>query len=107
MTECDYSILDRLVKIIRKNRIADPKESYVANLFNKGRTKMAQKVGEEAVELVIEAAKNDPKKTISESADLLFHLLVLWEEMGVSLQDVLQVLEKREGLSGIEEKAKR
>ena len=102
-----YEIIDRLQTTIRKNRLKDPKESYVAHLFNKGRNKMAQKLGEEAVELVIEAARNDPKKATSEAADLLFHLLVLLEEMGIPLEDVLHALEKREGVSGHDEKNKR
>ena len=103
----DYSIIDRLVKEIRKKRIADPKQSYIAKLFNKGRLKMTQKVGEEAVELVIEAVRDDRKKVISESADLMLHLLVLWEEMGVEVTDVLRELADREGISGLDEKANR
>lgn len=103
----DYSIIDRLVKEIRKKRIADPKQSYIAKLFNKGRLKMSQKVGEEAVELVIEAVRDDRKKVVSESADLLLHMLVLWEEMGVEISEVLKELSDREGVSGLEEKANR
>lgn len=103
----DFTIVDQLVKIIRKNRIADPKQSYVASLFNKGKSKMAQKVGEEAVELIIEAVRNDRKKAIAESADLVFHLLVLWEELGIEVDDVLEALRKREGVSGLDEKANR
>lgn len=103
----DFQIIERLVKEIRRKRIADPKQSYIAKLFNKGRLKMAQKVGEEAVELVIDASRGDRKKALSESADLFFHLLVLWEEMGIEVHEVLAELEDREGKSGILEKAER
>ena len=99
--------LTELYKIIKKRRKSDPKSSYVAKLFHKGRGKISQKVGEEAVEVVIEAISGKRKGVIAESADLMFHLLVLWAEMGVSPKDVVEELVKRKGTSGLEEKENR
>ena len=99
--------LDRLEATIRQRRDADPGTSYVASLTAKGRPKIAQKVGEEAVETVIAALTGDAKALTSEAADLLFHLLVLLGDAGVSLADVRAEIERREGLSGLEEKANR
>lgn len=99
--------LQKLQHTIRERRVADPALSYVARLFSKGREKIAQKLGEEATETVIAALSGDPAKLTSEAADLVFHLLVLLEEGGVSLDDVLAELAAREGLSGIAEKAAR
>jgi phosphoribosyl-ATP pyrophosphohydrolase len=96
--------LDELYATILSRRDGDPEASHTARLFAKGRAKIAQKVGEEAVETVIEAMRGDRAKLAEESADLLFHLLVLWAEMGLSPQDVYTVLETRKGVSGIEEK---
>jgi phosphoribosyl-ATP pyrophosphohydrolase len=98
--------LDRLEATIRSRRGADPATSYVASLFAKGRPKIAQKVGEEATETVI-AALVDPAKLVPEAADLVFHLLVLLASSGVSLDDVRAELDRREGLSGHDEKAAR
>ena len=81
--------------------------SYVASLFAKGREKMAQKVGEEATETVIAALSGDPAKLTSEAADLLFHLMILLAEGGVGIDEVLAELDRREGVSGIAEKASR
>jgi phosphoribosyl-ATP pyrophosphohydrolase len=100
-------ILDRLEASIAERRRASPDSSYVASLFAKGREKMAQKVGEEATETVIASLSGDPAKLTSEAADLLFHLMVLLAEGGLSVNDVLAELERREGLSGLEEKAAR
>lgn len=100
-------ILNRLEASIAERRVASPEDSYVASLFAKGREKMAQKVGEEATETVIAALSGDPAKLTAEAADLLFHLLVLLAEGGLSVNDVLAELERREGLSGLEEKAAR
>lgn len=99
--------LTELFQVIKSRRKADPKSSYAAKLFDKGREKIAQKVGEEAVEVVIDAIAKKRKGVISESADLLFHLLVLWAEMGVSPEEVVKELEKRKGTSGLEEKKNR
>jgi len=98
--------LDHLEATIRARRNADPDGSYVAALFAKGRAKIAQKVGEEAVETVI-AAMADPAKLVPEAADLVFHLLVLLNASGASLDDVRAELVRREGLSGHDEKASR
>jgi len=99
--------LDRLWKAIRKRRRADPEASYTARLFARGRAKIAQKLGEEAVEAVIEGVQGDAPALTRESADLLYHLLVLWAESGVSPADVAAELARREGISGIAEKAAR
>lgn len=99
--------LSRLETIIRERRIADPALSYVAKLTAKGRAKIAQKLGEEAVETVIAAVTNDRVHAISESADLIFHWLVLLADMDISLADVCAELERREGVSGLTEKASR
>lgn len=99
--------LARLQQTIEARRDADPATSYVARLFRKGRGKIAQKVGEEAVETVIAALSADDAALIGESADLIFHLAVLLADRGVSLDDVLAELDRREGVSGIAEKAAR
>ena len=100
-------ILVRLEASIAERRLASPNDSYVASLFAKGREKMAQKVGEEATETVIAALSGDPAKLTAEAADLLFHLLVLLAEGGLSVNDVMAELARREGLSGLDEKAAR
>ena len=100
-------ILGRLEASIAERRGASPGSSYVASLFAKGREKMAQKVGEEATETIIAALSGDPDKLTSEVADLLFHVMVLLADSGLSITDVLTELERREGLSGLEEKAAR
>ncbi|UYY58268.1 phosphoribosyl-ATP diphosphatase [Sphingomonas sp. S2-65] len=99
--------LDALEQTIRQRRAADPDTSYVAKLTAKGRAKIAQKVGEEAVETVIAAIADDKAGMVSEAADLMFHLLVLLADAGLSLDDVRAELARREGLSGLEEKAGR
>jgi len=100
-------ILEKLAQVIESRKGGDVDKSYVASLFSKGRKKITQKVGEEAVELVIAAAHNDHEEAISESADLLFHMLVLWSDMGIKADDVYGELLSREGLSGIDEKKAR
>jgi phosphoribosyl-ATP pyrophosphohydrolase len=97
----------RLTETIRARRTADPASSYVARLLSGPRERIAQKVGEEAVEAVIAAAKGDAQGLVGESADLIFHLAVLLESMGLSVEDVLAELARREGLSGLTEKAAR
>jgi phosphoribosyl-ATP pyrophosphohydrolase len=99
--------LNRLEKVIAERRGASADTSYVASLFAKGREKIAQKLGEEATETVIASLSGDPSKLTAEAADLLFHLLVLLAEGGVSVDDVLAELDRRDGLSGIAEKASR
>lgn len=99
--------LFNLEQTIRQRREADPSQSYVAKLSAKGRAKIAQKVGEEAVETVIAAMASDRQGAIGESADLLFHLLLLLADLGIPLDEVLDELDRREGVSGIAEKASR
>ncbi len=100
-------IITQLEAIIAARRSADPSSSYVASLTSKGRQKMAQKLGEEAVEAVIAATADDVEGMTGEAADLVFHLLVLLADMGLEWQDVLNELARREGVSGLEEKASR
>ncbi|MFD1610789.1 phosphoribosyl-ATP diphosphatase [Sphingomonas tabacisoli] len=97
----------RLTETIRSRRGADPETSYVARLFHMGRERIAQKLGEEAVEAVIAAATGNAEALKGEAADLVFHLAVLLESMGLSFEDVLTELERREGVSGLAEKAAR
>ncbi|PZU59174.1 MAG: phosphoribosyl-ATP diphosphatase [Sphingobium sp.] len=99
--------LERLEATIRARRAADPSTSYVAKLTSRGRAKIAQKVGEEAVETVIAALSGDGPETTGEAADLLFHLTILLADMDLSLADVCAELDRREGVSGIAEKAAR
>jgi phosphoribosyl-ATP pyrophosphohydrolase len=99
--------LKQLEATIRERRGNDPALSYVAKLFAQGREKIVQKLGEEATETVIAALGGDPDKLTSEAADLLFHLLVVLAEGGVSLDAVMAELERREGVSGLAEKAAR
>jgi phosphoribosyl-ATP pyrophosphohydrolase len=99
--------LNRLETVIAERRGASADSSYVASLFAKGREKIAQKVGEEATETVIASLSGDPAKLTAEAADLLFHLLVLLAEGGVTVDDVLAELDRRDGVSGIAEKASR
>ncbi len=100
-------VLDRLFETIQSRRGADPASSYTAKLFHRGTAKIAQKVGEEAVEAVIEAMRRDPAKLAEESADLLYHLLVLWADAGLEPAQVYDILAGREGTSGIDEKKAR
>lgn len=101
------STLERLEQTIAARRSASPDASYVARLNAKGVPKIAQKLGEEATEAVIAAVSGSNEELVGESADLLFHLLVLLQARGVSLDHVMAELERREGLSGLEEKASR
>ncbi|GGC31613.1 phosphoribosyl-ATP pyrophosphatase [Novosphingobium marinum] len=103
----DTGTLDRLEAIIVQRRGADPEASYVARLNAKGIGKISQKLGEEAVETVIAALSEDNEALVGEAADLLFHLLVLLGARGVPFASVLEELDRREGISGIEEKASR
>ena len=107
MTQELGSVLGRLWQVIEARRVADPASSYTARLFARGPAKIAQKLGEEAVEAVIEGAKGDGAALAAESADLLYHLLVLWAAVGISPADVAAELARREGTSGVEEKSRR
>ena len=99
--------LSRLEATIAARKGADPASSYVAKLFAKGVPEIARKVGEEAVETAIAALASGKDELRSEAADLVFHLMVLLEAKGVPLAEVLGELDRREGLSGLEEKASR
>lgn len=99
--------LASLEATIRARREADDENSYVAQLSRRGRAVIARKVGEEAVETVIAAIADDRAALTCEAADLIFHLLVLLADAGLSLDDVSAELARREGLSGLEEKAAR
>lgn len=101
------TILMRLQQTIAQRRHQEAHHSYIASLFAKGRKKIAQKVAEEASELAIAAVSEGKEQITAEAADLLFHLLILLEETGVSLEQVLAELERREGTSGLTEKANR
>ena len=98
------SALERLWRVIESRRGADPATSYTAKLFRRGRAKIAQKLGEEAVEAVIEGALGDRDALTRESADVLYHLLVLWAATGLDPNDIAAELTRREGLSGLDEK---
>ena len=100
-------ILKSLERTILERREAEPETSYVASLRAKGRAKMAEKLGEESTEAVIAAVLDDKAGMTGEAADLLFHLMVLLADMDLSLDDVTAELARREGLSGLEEKAAR
>ncbi|HJR55443.1 MAG TPA: phosphoribosyl-ATP diphosphatase [Rhizomicrobium sp.] len=99
--------IDRLFATIASRKGADPDTSYTAKLLAAGAEKCAKKFGEEAVETVIAATARDPKALTAESADLLYHLLVLWAAAGITPDDVYAVLKAREGQSGLQEKASR
>lgn len=101
------AILDELYAVIESRKGADPSVSYTAKLFAKGRAHIAKKFGEEAVEAVIAATAQDKAHLIAESTDVLYHLLVLWADCGVTPAQVFAELEKRKGTSGFEEKKKR
>ena len=100
-------LLDDLYALIASRKGGDPEASYTAKMFARGRRKISQKVGEEAVELVIAALAEGKDKVISESADLLYHLLVLWAECEITPQDIVAELTRRAGTSGIDEKKSR
>jgi phosphoribosyl-ATP pyrophosphohydrolase len=100
-------IITKLEAVIKERRGAQAGSSYVASLFAKGHEKIAQKLGEEATETVIASLSGDPAQLTAEAADLIFHLLILLEQNGVSYTDVLAELQRREGVSGIEEKQSR
>jgi phosphoribosyl-ATP pyrophosphohydrolase len=103
----DEHVLDRLYLVIDSRKGADPDTSYTARLFSRGRQQIAKKLGEEAVEALIEGIRGDRPKLVGESADMLYHLLTLWASIGVKPKAVWTELARREGLSGIAEKASR
>jgi len=99
--------LETLAETIAARASADPEQSWTAKLLSKGPEKCAEKFGEEAIEAVIAAVKGDKAELTAEAADVLFHLLVMLQSAGVTLNEVLAELERREGTSGIAEKAAR
>jgi phosphoribosyl-ATP pyrophosphohydrolase len=100
-------ILDRLAETLEARKSADPQSSYVAKLYAKGLDAILKKIGEEATETVIAAKDGDKGQVVYEMADLWFHSLVLLAQQGLHPSDVLNELARREGLSGIAEKASR
>ncbi len=100
-------MLDRLFTVIESRRAEDPAVSHTARLFQKGTRKIAQKVGEEAVETVIEAVRGKRQRLIEESADLVYHLLVLWADARINPHEIWAELARREGVSGIAERESR
>jgi len=101
------AVLDRLWGVVQARRNADPTVSHSARLLARGTAKVAQKFGEEAVECLIEATLRNPDGVVAESADVLYHLMVLWVDAGVRPEQVWAELKRREGVSGIAEKASR
>ncbi|MFN3662162.1 phosphoribosyl-ATP diphosphatase [Yoonia sp.] len=99
--------LDDLAQIIASRKDADPASSWTAQLLAKGPEKCAEKFGEEAIEAIIEAVKGDREKLTSEAADVIYHLLVMLTARNVALSDVIAELARRQGTSGIDEKASR
>jgi len=99
--------LNRLAELLEQRKSADPQTSYVAKLYAKGMDSILKKVGEEAAETIIAAKNGDNEHLIYETADLWFHTLVMLAQAGLKPQDILDELARREGLSGLEEKASR
>ena len=99
--------LSRLALTIEARKDADPDSSWTAKLLSRGPEKCAEKFGEEAIEAIIEAVKGDRNRLIGEAADVVYHLLVMLAARGVTLADVENELDRREGRSGIDEKASR
>ena len=100
-------VLDQLYSVIQHRKGDNPENSYTAKLLSQGMPKIAQKVGEEAVEVITAALVENENKVIKESADLLYHLLVLWAQKGVTPENVWNELRRREKTSGILEKTSR
>ena len=100
-------VLERLAATIAARRGASPESSHTARLLSRGPEKCAEKFGEEAVEAIIEAAKGDRERLTAEAADVVYHLLVMLAARDLTLGDVLAELERREGVSGVDEKARR
>ncbi|MDR3528438.1 MAG: phosphoribosyl-ATP diphosphatase [Rhizomicrobium sp.] len=99
--------IERLFETIAARKSADPATSYTAKLLNEGLERCAKKFGEEAIETVIAAAAGKRAEIVTESADLVYHLLVLWAAAGIEPEEVYHTLASREGRSGLEEKASR
>ncbi len=100
-------ILSQLTEVLEQRKLADPGSSYVSSLYHKGLDAILKKIGEEATETVMAAKDGDKEKIVYEVADLWFHTMVLLSREGLSAQDVLAELDRRFGLSGLEEKSQR
>ena len=100
-------LLERLAGVIESRKSADPDKSYVARLYAKGLDAILKKIGEEATETVMAAKDGDRQRIVGEVADLWFHSMIALAQFGLTPNDVLQELERREGLSGLEEFAAR
>ena len=105
--DSDIEVLARLFAVIESRKGGDAATSYTAKLFAEGREATADKLGEEAVECVLAGASGDNAHTVRESADLIYHLLVLWADCGIAPEQVWAELRAREGISGIDEKRRR
>jgi phosphoribosyl-ATP pyrophosphohydrolase len=103
----DAHPIDRLFAVVQSRKGGDASESYTAKLFSQGTLKIAKKLGEEGVETALAAVAQDKDCLVAESADLLYHLLVLWAACGVTPEDAYAALEARVGRSGLEEKKSR
>ncbi len=100
-------ILQRLMAVLASRKGADPETSYVAGLYRKGLDSILKKIGEESAETIIAAKSGDPQQIVHETADLWFHCLVLLAHQDIDARRVLDELEQRFGVSGVEEKAAR
>ena len=100
-------VLTQLARVLEQRKQQSPDESYVASLYAKGLNSILKKIGEEATETVIAAKDGDKKQIVYETADLWFHSMVMLADQGLGPDDVLQELQRRFGLSGLEEKAQR
>ncbi len=105
--DLSQDVLARLAEVIEARKAGDPDKSYVARLFHKGTDAILKKIGEEATEVVMAAKDGDPQKVVYEVADLWFHSMLVLSAFGVTPADVLMELQRREGLSGLEEFAAR
>ena len=100
-------VIEKLTEVLKERKGADPSSSYVASLYSKGLDKILKKVGEESAETIIAAKDGKKEEIVYETADLWFHTMVMLVEQGIEPNDVLKELERRFGLSGIDEKNSR
>lgn len=100
-------IIERLMTVLESRKGAEPEASYVASLYHKGLDSILKKIGEESTETILAAKSGDKEQIVYETADLWFHCLVLLAQQNIDVQQVLDELDRRFGLSGIEEKAAR
>jgi phosphoribosyl-ATP pyrophosphohydrolase len=107
MSDGTAEILDTLYETIEARRGGDPEASYTAKLFDRGRRKIAEKFGEEAIELVVATLAEGPDQMVRESADVLYHMLVLWADRGIKPAEVWNELASRQSQSGLDEKKSR